>query len=171
MQNSPAQNSVEQIVKSQLVEIPIAQNATVSKWSFPTQDFLRQKYIVGIETFDVTDLPLAPISGNALITAANLKNAFLSLYEMNPEPVDAQGIDAQGQGFWNDLIPLITLHRIQNVTPDPFTRRLAFFTPRIIYWEKSNVQLANGASLGNSGGAVSFIFQVYYIGNGGDVLG
>lgn len=167
MQNSPAQNSILQIVKSQLVEIPIQTvGSTAAQYKFPTQDFLRGKYIVGIEAFNVVDMPVSPQSGFALITNANMLASFLTLYEQQPEQTDAQGITSTGEGQWNELMPLISLHRTSNGT-SPFVYELSYFTPRIVIWEKSYVQLANGVTLGN-GAAVSYVFQVYYIGNGGD---
>jgi len=90
------------------------------------------------------------------------------LYEQNPEAKDAQGIESTGEGQWNELIPLVRLHNVQNSTPDPFDRRGFNMTPRVIVWEKSYVQLANGTVLGNAGGPVAFVFQVFYIGNAGD---
>jgi len=155
-------------VKTQLVEIPIETvGTTKTSFKFPTQDFLRGKFIVSIEAFNVSDVPVAPNSGFAVITATNMQNAFLTLYEQNPEPVDAQGIESSGEGQWNELIPLISLHRVQNTTPSPFTRGLTLFQPRVVIWEKSYRQLANGTTLGNAA-ATSFLSQVGYVGNAGD---
>lgn len=168
-QNPKAMNSNNfWTVKTQLVEIPIETiTTTKTSFKFPTQDFLRGKYIVSIEAFNVLDVPVAPTSGFAVITAANMANGFLTLYEQNPEPVDAQGIESSGEGQWNELIPLVSLHRTQNTTPSAFTRGLTLFQPRIIIWEKSYIQLANGTTLAN-GAAVSFLLQVGYVGNAGD---
>jgi hypothetical protein len=167
MNNSPSQSSIQQIVKSQLVEISIpTANTTLTQFKFPTQDFLRGKYIISIESLNVHDVPVSPI-GNAVITYVNMQNSFLTLYEQNPEATDAQGITSSGEGQWNENIPLVTLHRLQNASTDAYTSELPIFTPRVIVWEKSYVQLANGTTLGN-GAAVSFLFQVGYIGNAGD---
>ena len=169
MFQSPSQTTPRQIVKSTAVEIPVlTTNSGLPQFPFPTQDFLRQKYIIGIETYNINDMPKSPLSGLALITAANLNNAFLTLYEQNPEPVDAQDIPSNGQSQLNDLYPMISLHRVQNASNDPFVRELAIFTPRLITWEKSYVKLAPGVTLGNTGGAVCWVFNVYYIGNAGD---
>lgn len=154
-------------VKTQLVEIPIqTANSTAQQFKFPTQDFLREKFIISIEAYTVTDIPLSPI-GNAVITAVNMQNAFLTLYGQNPEAKDGQGIPSSGEGQWMEQIPLITLHRTQNATPDPFVRSLYGMAPRNIVWEKSFVQLAAGQTLGNAD-PVSFLFLVGYIGNAGD---
>lgn len=167
MNNSPSQSSIDQVVKTQLVEISIpTTNTTLTQFKFPTQDFLRGKYIVSIEAFNVVDIPLSPI-GNALITYVNMQNAFLTLYEQNPESTDAQGITSSGEGQWNENKPLVTLHRLQNASTNAYARALTLFTPRVVVWEKSYVQLANSATLGN-GAAVSFLFEVGYIGNAGD---
>lgn len=168
MKDSPSQDSIWQNVKTQLVEIPV--NTITSpniQFKFPTQDFLREKYIVSIETYNVQDVSNAPNSGNALITAANMITAFLTLYEQNPESKDAQGIPSSGQGQWDELIPLTSLHRVQATAGTPFVRQLHYMVPRIITWEKSYVQLASGTLLGNAT-PVSFLFKVGYIGNAGD---
>lgn len=159
---------LNQIVKTQLVEIPVlTTSSTLMQFKFPNQDFLRQKYIISIEAFCVADIPVSS-TGNALITVANMQNAFLTLYEQNPEAVDEQNIESSGQGQWDELIPLVTLHRLQTASPTPFVRDLPVFMPRVIQWEKSYVALANGTQLGNASGPVSFLFQVGYIGNAGD---
>lgn len=168
---SPSQFSPDQIVKSQIIEVPVTTvMSQIGKFVFPTQDFLRQKYIVGIEVFTVEDMPLSPLSGFAVITTANLQNSFLSLYEQNPELTDAQGLGSTGQGLSIENYPLICLHRVQNSATSPFVRALPIFTPRIVQWEKSYIQLANGALLTNAA-AVSFVLNVFYIGNGGDSNG
>lgn len=168
MNNSPSQASILQVVKSQLVEIKIQTvNSTAANYPFPTQNFLRQKYIVGIEAYTVTDMPVSPLSGYGLITAANMLASFLTLYEQQPEqPADAQNIVSMGQGQWNELFPLVDLHCVDNGT-DPYVRERVYFTPRVVQWEKSFVQLANGVTLGN-GAPIAYIFNVFYIGNAGD---
>lgn len=148
------------------MELPVIANTTLTNPKFPTQDFLRSKFIVSIETFSVHDIAFAP-SGNTLPTTANLMASFLTLYGQNPEPVDAQGIPSSGDGQWMENIPLVSLHRATNAVPDPYVRQLYMMKPRVIVWEKSFVSLANGQTLGNSA-ALSFVFLVGYIGNAGD---
>src|ERR1700749_281063 len=155
-------------VKTQVLELPVIAGTTLAQFKFPTQDFLRQKYIISIEAFSAVDVPFAP-SGTAVITSANLKNAFLQLYGQNPEAVDAQGIKSSGDGTWMDNIPLVAMHRTFNGT-DPAVRDLYGMVPRTIIWEKSFVNLANGQTLGNDA-AISFLFLVGYIGNAGDSKG
>jgi hypothetical protein len=156
-------------VKSQILELPVIAGTTLAQFKFPTQDFLRQKYIISIEAYNASDVPFAP-SGNAVITAANLSNSFLQLYGQNPEAVDAQGIKSSGDGQWMDNIPLVSLHRTINGTPSPYVRDLFGMVPRTIIWEKSFVNLANGQVLGNET-AISYLFLIGYIGNAGDAKG
>lgn len=153
-------------IKTQLVELPVIIGSTLTNPKFPAQDFLRNKFIISIETFSVNDIAFAP-SGNTLPTTANLMASFLTLYGQNPEAIDAQGITSSGDGQWLENIPLVSLHRAQNTVPDPFVRNLYILQPRVIVWEKSFVSLANGQVLGNSA-PLSFVFLVGYIGNAGD---
>jgi hypothetical protein len=155
-------------VKTQIVEIPVAAGTTLGQFKFPTQDFLRQKYIISIETYSVNDVAFAP-SGNPLPTEANLKACFLQLYGQNPEAVDAEGIKSSGDGQWMDNIPLVSLHRTFNGV-DPAVRDLYGMIPRTIIWEKSFINLANGQVLGNDA-PISFLLLVGYIGNVGDSKG
>lgn len=156
-------------VKQQLVELPVITGSNLSQFKFPTQDFLRQKYIVSIEAYCDQDITFAP-TGNVLPTGANLQTSFLTLYGQNPEQRDQQGIESSGDGQWLELIPLIALHRTQGITAIPFVRGLYGMVPRVIIWEKSYVSLGNGQTLGNEA-PVSYCFLVGYIGNAGDAKG
>ena len=83
---SPSQIDYRQVVKTQLVEILVPQtSSTLGQFKFGTQDFLRGKYVISLETFDVVDMPIAPTSGYALITSANLLNSFLTTYNRTPK--------------------------------------------------------------------------------------
>ena len=155
---------ISKFLKTQLVELPIVAASTASRFYFPTQNFLRAKRIMSIQTFTVTDIPTSP-QGNALVPTANFKVAYLTLYGENPEPKDADGLPSTGAGEWISRLPLIALHNISNGT-DPFVYDLAEFVPRNIVWEKSYVDVIGG--LGGASPALSFLFEVGYQGNGGD---
>ena len=168
MKFSPYQETPFQYVKTTLVEVPIPTiGTTLPQFKFPTQDFLRNKKIVSIQSFDINSMPIAPTSGYANITQANALNCFLTLYGQNPEPVDADGIPGGGDGQWLTQIPFVTMNNIQSTATDPYTQFPFLLVPRVIIWEKSYIQLATGTTLGNAA-PVAFVFQVGYIGNGGD---
>lgn len=156
-------------VKTETLEVPVAAGSTLAQFKFPTQDFLRQKYIISIEVYNANDVPFAP-SGIPVITAANMQLAFLQLYGQNPEAVDAQGIKSSGDGQWVNNIPFPTLHRTFNAASDPAVRDMYGLIPRTIIWEKSFINLANGQTLGNEA-QVTFLLLIGYIGNAGDSKG
>lgn len=145
-----------QNIKSQIVELVVPASSTLTRFQFTTQNFLRQKQVVSLETFSINDLLLSP-QGYALPTKANLQSAYVTFYGSDPEKPDANG-------DWLQTIPLLSMHRMVNGT-DPYVFDLYRLVPRSIVWEKSFIQL--GAQLG-SGSIVSFVFNVGYVGTVGD---
>lgn len=145
-------------IKTTLLELPIVSGSTALSFYFPTQNFLRDKEVVSIETFFNTDVPNSPYTiDNELPTPAQGATAFLTLYGANPE-------DKSAMAEWMELIPLVSLHRINNQA-DPFVFSLYTLVPRKIVWEKSYITLT--APLGADTG-VSFLFLIGYQGNDGD---
>jgi hypothetical protein len=133
---------------SQLIELTVPQASTQLRVQFNDIPYLRNNFIDSIEVFTVTDMPLSP-SGNAVITAANLKGAFLTLWVTD---------EVRGAGEYIQLLPLSVLHYLQNSANDPFERNPFLLNNRVISWDKCYITLA--AALGNSGAPVSFMFNV-----------
>jgi len=145
------------IIKSQLVELVsngIAGGGNLTtKLQFLDQPYLRNKKIHGIEIFTITDVPLSP-SGNATATAAQVNNAFLTLYCSVPD-------QPQNVGEWLQGIPLPIMHRVQNSATDAFVRQSFDMSGQVVYWEKCYFSFSS--SLGNVSD-VSFLINVYFKG-------
>lgn len=93
-----------------MVETPIPVSSA-TRFNFFDQPQLRTDQtmdiiIQGIESWDITDIPLSP-NNNPVITKVNLQNSYLVLYIDGEESVLR--------------LPLIALHRVNNFA-DPFTQ-------------------------------------------------
>lgn len=141
-----------QNIKTQIVELVVPAASTLTRFQFPTQNFLRNKHIVSLDVFSVNDLTLSP-QGYTLPTKANLQSAYVTFYGADPEKPDAMG-------DWIQNLPLLTMHRMVNGT-DPYVFDQFKLVPRILIWEKSYILL--GAALGNTA-ITSFVFNVGYLG-------
>lgn len=144
-------------IKTVAVELQIDTASTLQVFNFSTQNFLRAKEIVSLEILTPNDVSLTPL-GFALPDISVFSSAYLTLYGANPENKNAFG-------DWVQKVPFYSMHRIDNGT-DPYVRDLFTLLPRNIVWEKSTISI--GTALGNSGGPVSFLLNVGYIGNQGD---
>lgn len=118
--------------KTQWVELILqgtnASPNTQTQPNFLPQTYLNNKLIVSLETYSAGDVPVSP-QNNPLLTIAQLKTGFLTLYMSDPDNQD-------GPGQWIYNIPLISLHNVQNGT-DPYTRDKFLMMPASIVWEKS----------------------------------
>ena len=142
-----------QVIKSQLIELIFPAGSTATKLQFNDQPYLRNKQITGIEAFNANDVSNSP-TGNTVITATNLKQAYLTLYLNDPG-------NPQNVGEWIQNVPLTIMHRVQNSQNDAFVRKAYDLVGQVIYWEKCFLTFSQ--PLGNNAN-VSFLFNVYFKG-------
>lgn len=142
-----------QVIKSQLIELIFPAGSTATKLQFNDQPYLRNKQITGIEAFNANDVSNSP-TGNTVITATNLKQAYLTLYLNDPG-------NPQNVGEWIQNVPLTIMHRVQNTSNDPFVRKAYDLVGQVIYWEKCFLTFSG--PLGNVAN-ISFLFNVYFKG-------
>jgi hypothetical protein len=126
---------------------------TQQLFQFPQLSYLapNSAEIVGIEILTINTITKSPISGTALVTAANLQTSFLTLYG---------GI--KGVILGSEVIQRVALNRlnvVQNATPDPFVREVMPLNKMQVDWTKSNVYMQTAP--GNTGN-VAFVFNVYF---------
>lgn len=157
------------VIKCQFIEVinpGVAGSGNGSvKIQFQDQPYLRNKKILGIETFTALDISQTP-TGKTPQSGAQMKQGFVTFYLndiQNPNNV----------GEWLQNVPLTILHRVQNnVIPatslpnppnvqfsEPFVRSMFELQRQVIYWEKCYISLA--AALNNTTD-VSFPFMVYF---------
>jgi len=131
--------------KFELVELTLVAGTSGQRFNFPDQPKLRFSNLNAVEAYNADDLTTSP-SGVTPISATNFKNAYLVLYSNGQESLNR--------------IPLISLHRTQTGTTNPFVRSLMQFQGQQIAWEKSYVLTGSAITIGGSSN--SFLFGVYY---------
>lgn len=145
------------INKSVTVELPIPGVAgggnTGTTFQFSAQTFLNNKKTLSIEVYSVADLPTSPLN-NPLVTMAQLKTAYLTLYFQDPSPNPL----VNRAGEYVNKYPLVALHRVQSGT-DSFVWELPKFVGQIITWEKSFITIPT-AFLNTT--TISFLLNVSY---------
>lgn len=133
--------------KYELVELVCPASATPStRYSFPDLPKLRYTALQGVESFTISSVSNAP-SGNALIAIGDFKKAYLTLYLNERQDVYR--------------VPLVSLNRTQNSTPDPFVRSLFEFNGQKVTWDKSYVEFGTTPTL-SAVNNLSILFGVYY---------
>ena len=146
------------VKKSQLVELKVFGVAgtgnTGTRFQFQDQPYLRFKSILGIDTFNGTEVPKSP-TGATVVTSTETTLGFLTLYINdvdNPSSV----------GEWMQNIPLVLMHRVEQ----PATGNVFVFDPFLMYgqtiiWDKSYITLSSPL---NNTADRSFLFNVYFQG-------
>jgi hypothetical protein len=120
---------------------------------FPDLPNLRQKPITGIEVYSANEQSKGQ-SGNDLVTAPNLKKAYVVLYFDGGEFIQ---------------IPLQSIHRISTGVSAANTdgQNITFFDiPQLagqnIVWTKSYVFITDNGAINSDFGSKEIVFNVYY---------
>lgn len=146
-------------IKTQWVELILNGTTgtpnTQNQPNFLPQTFLNNKLIVSLEVYSSNDVPVSP-NNNPLLTIAQIKGGFLTLYMSDPESKNGGN---QGQWLYN--LPLIDLHNVQNGT-DPYVRDKFLMMPSSIVWEKSYIYFPTAPPVTAQS---SVLFNVGYINN------
>jgi hypothetical protein len=127
----------------QAIEIPIPNGSTLTKYFFQDQPQLRNATINAIQVYTTNTLSSTPLTGSNMVSSADMKKSFLTLYSGDLQVV------------WN--IPLLALNNVNNGT-DAYVFELPNMQGIIISWVKSYVQLSSAP--GTTG--VAYAFGAYY---------
>ncbi len=148
-------NSSNQGYNRILIEIIVnPAQATQTVIPIPQQQQILNARIFKIEVFTATDTPVSP-SGNAVVTDAQLKTAYLNLYMNDMSPVQ------RGQGLYVQNQPMVTMHTLNNQTA-PFEFVPFDLCGQVITWDnQSFIRLSS--ALGNTSANVSFLLAVSYL--------
>ena len=103
----------------QAIEVPIPSGSTLTKYFFQDQPQLRNATINAFQVYTTNTLSATPLTGSAMVSAADMKKSFLTLYSGDLQVV------------WN--IPLLAMNNISNGT-DPYV----FELPNILLLYFSN---------------------------------
>lgn len=144
------------VQRSQLINQTIAAGS-VGNTQIQDQPMLRQQYVVGIEAYTSDMMSFAPINPTLPVaTAAQLKNSFLTLYYIDPNPHPAD--NNRVTGYLVENIPLIELVNL-NQTGVPFNWERLKFDCLSIQWDKCYITTTGTPP----DSAYNIVLNVYYV--------
>jgi len=132
----------------EFLEIVIPQSSTGTKFFAPDQPQLRFTSLLNLVCYTTDTISNSILSGNALLSIANLQKTFLVLYYNDKESVSK--------------IPVLELNRVaSNAATAAFSYDITPFAGQQIIWSKSYIQTPTAyASI--SAANFSVCFGVYY---------
>jgi len=134
-----------QLNRFEAVELAIPNGSTNTRYYFPNLPNLANAMIQNIQCYTPGVLSASPNSGSTMVTEADLKKSFLTLYS------------GDLQLIYN--APLLAFNNIiSSATPNPYTNGLPDINNMIISWTKSFVSLSSAPGTTNC----VYAFGVYY---------
>ena len=132
-----------------LVELVVNQSSTATKFFFPDQPNLRFVSLLNLVCYTPNVVTTSVLSGNALLSVANLQKTYLTLYYNDKEAVSK--------------IPILELNRIasNSSNADPYAFAITPFAGQQIIWAKSYIQTPTAYSSISSAN-FSVCLGVYY---------
>jgi hypothetical protein len=139
-------NKVQQY---EFIEVVIPQSSTATRFYFPDQPQLRFVSLLNLVCYTPGVVSASILSGNALLTLANLQKTYLVLYYNDKESVNR--------------IPILELNRVatNSTTGEPYSFAITPFAGQQIQWSKSYIQTPSAYS-GISSANFSVCLGVYY---------
>jgi hypothetical protein len=126
------------------VEVAIPTGSTNTRFFFPDLPQLRNAMIQAVQLYTPGTLSATPNTGSTMVTEADLKKSFLTLYS------------GDLQLIYN--APLLAFSNIINSATNPYTNSLPDIDNMVISWTKSYISLSSAAATTN----VAYAFGVYY---------
>lgn len=138
-------NKVQQY---EFIEVVVPQSSTGTRFYFPDQPQLRFVSLLNLVCYTPDTITNSVLSGNPLLTIANLKNTYLVLYYNDKESVNR--------------IPVLELNRVAtNSATGAFSFDITPFAGQQIIWAKSYIQTPLAYSSITTSN-FSVCFGVYY---------
>lgn len=133
----------------EFIECIVPQSSTGTRFYFADQPQLRFVSMLNLVTYTPNVLTNSILSGNPLLSLANMKNTYLVLYYNDKESVNR--------------IPVLELNRIasNSSSADPYAFAITPFAGQQIVWSKSYI-LTPTAYSSISASNYSVCFGVYY---------
>jgi hypothetical protein len=140
---------MNKIQNYEFVEIIVPQSSTATKFYFNDQPQLRFVSLLNMSSYTPNVMTNSILSGNPLLSIANLKNTYLVLYANDKESINR--------------IPVLELNRIasNSTSADPYAFQLNAFAGQKVTWSKSYIQTPVAYS-SISASNYSVCFGVYY---------
>jgi hypothetical protein len=141
---------MKKIFRHELCEIQIPINSTSTRFNFPDLPNLKDTNLFGLQVYHVDELPISPLSGNALPTKVQMMaNCFITL-------IDYQGFEFLKQCpavVFNTLVfDLNTSTNVRENNPKTFNGQM-------VNWAKSYITFT--ASPGGAA-ALGALFSINY---------
>ena len=132
-----------------LIEIVVNQSSTATKFFVPDQPNLRFVSLLNLVCYTPNVVSTSVLSGNSLLSVANLQKTYLTLYYNDKESVSK--------------IPILELNRIasNSSSADPYSFSITPFAGQQIVWSKSYIQTPTAYSSISSAN-YSVLLGVYY---------
>lgn len=140
---------MQKVQNFEFIEVIVPQSSTGTRFYFNDQPQLRFVSTLNIVCYTPGVVSNSILSGNPLLSQANLKNTYLVLYYNDKESVNR--------------MPVLELNRIasNSSTADPFVFQAAPFAGQQIIWSKSYILTPTAySSIGTSN--FSCCFGVYW---------
>jgi hypothetical protein len=132
----------------EFIECIVPQSSTGTRFFFGDQPQLRFVSLLNLVCYTPDTITNSVLSGNAVLSLANLKTSFLVLYYNDRESVNR--------------IPVLELNRVvSNSATAAFSFDITPFAGQQIIWAKSYIQTPTAYS-SISAGNFSLCFGVYY---------
>ena len=132
------------IKRFESVEVAIPLNSSNTRYFFPDLPQLRSAMITGVQLYTPGTLSATPNTGSTMVTEADLKKSFLTLYS------------GDLQLIYN--APLLAFSNIINSATNPYTNSLPDIDNMVISWTKSYISLSTAPATTN----VAYAFGIYY---------
>lgn len=126
------------------VEVNVPTGSSNTRFFFPDLPQLRNAMVQNIQLYTPGTLSATPNTGSTMVTEADLKKSFLTLYS------------GDLQLIYN--APLLAFNNIINSATNPYTNSLPDINNMVISWTKSYISLSTAP--GTTG--VAYAFGVYY---------
>ena len=133
----------------EFIEVVVPQSSTATRFYFPDQPQLRFVSLLNLVCYTPNVVSSSILSGNSLLSVANLQKTYLVLYYNDKESVNR--------------IPILELNRIasNSSSADPYAFAITPFAGQQIIWSKSYIQTPTAYS-GISSANFSVLLGVYY---------
>ncbi len=126
------------------IEVAIPSGSSNTRYYFPDLPQLRNAMIQAVQLYTPDTLSATPNTGSTMVTIADLKKSFLTLYS------------GDLQLIYN--APLLAFSNIINSATNPYTNSLPDIDNMVISWTKSYISLATAPATTG----VAYAFGVYY---------
>ena len=133
----------------EFIECVIPQSSTATRFYFPDQPQLRFVSLLNLVCYTAASCSASILSGNSILSTANLQRTFLVLYYNDKESVNR--------------IPILELNRVasNSTTADPYAFAITPFAGQQVIWSKSYIQTTSAYS-SISASNFSVCLGVYY---------